>query len=201
MRIRDILIAGILLVTPLTSAGSAETPLGRIGEAVFSGVEKQLIEEFFGRSATPAERILIDAAKDAVIGGPSSSSRQEDETDDDKDDDKDWGKSKHKNKHKGQGRGQGKNKANNKGRSRDKGLPPGLAKKRRLPPGLRKRLAKHGSLPPGLAKREIPADLDTRLPPPPPGTERVIVGGDVALVDIATNVVLDILYDVVTRSK
>jgi len=36
------------------------------------------------------------------------------------------------------------------------GLPPGLAKRDRLPPGLEKHLLKHGSLPPGLQKKVGP---------------------------------------------
>ena len=36
------------------------------------------------------------------------------------------------------------------------GLPPGLAKRDRLPPGLEKHLLKHGSLPPGLQKKIDP---------------------------------------------
>ena len=35
-------------------------------------------------------------------------------------------------------------------------LPPGLAKRDRLPPGLEKHLWKHGSLPPGLQKKVDP---------------------------------------------
>jgi hypothetical protein len=37
--------------------------------------------------------------------------------------------------------------------SPSKGLPPGLAKKGKLPPGLQKHLDKNGKLPPGLQKR------------------------------------------------
>jgi len=76
-----------------------------------------------------------------------------------------------------------------------KGLPPGLAKRDELPPGL----AKRDQLPPGLAKRALPGDLSHRLGLPRHGTERIIVGNDVLLVQAATGVVLDILYDVVTR--
>ena len=75
----------------------------------------------------------------------------------------------------------GKGAKGKKGKS--KGLPPGLAKKNTLPPGLQKQLAKGGSLPPGLAKRSLPDDLDTRLGDPSPGTERVIVDNDVALIE------------------
>lgn len=82
------------------------------------------------------------------------------------------------------------------GQPRSKGLPPGLAKKDRLPPGLQKQLARNDRLPPGLEKRALPADLLSRLPAGHPGTERLIVGTDVVLVDAATQVVLDILRDV-----
>jgi hypothetical protein len=75
------------------------------------------------------------------------------------------------------------------------GLPPGLAKRDQLPPGL----AKRDQLPPGLAKRALPDDLSRRLGAPRAGTERVIVGNDVLLVQAATGLVLDILYNVVTQ--
>lgn len=77
-----------------------------------------------------------------------------------------------------------------------KNLPPGLAKKDHLPPGLARQLARNGTLPPGLAKRDLPHDLEAQLEPLPPGRRRVIVDGDVLLIDIATNVILDILYGV-----
>jgi len=195
MRILIAAFTAALLTASTASTSSAQTTFESIGRAVFSAAERQLIEEFFGRSATPAERILIDAAKDivttAVTGEQPPAPEQEYKAEDEEGGHKKWKKQKHKNKGRGQGRGKGKN----------KGMPPGLAKKKQLPPGLRKRLAKHGSLPPGLAKRDLPVDLETHMPPPVQGTERIVVGNDVALVDIATNVVLDVLYDVVTGAR
>jgi len=76
------------------------------------------------------------------------------------------------------------------------GLPPGLAKRQQLPPGLQKQLREKGTLPPGLQKRALPGELDGRLSRLPPGYERVIVGADVLLVEIATRVIVDILTDV-----
>ena len=88
------------------------------------------------------------------------------------------GKSSHK--HAGKGRGKGKH----------KGLPPGLAKRGgNLPPGL----AKRSQLPPGLAKRQLPDDLQVLLPTRAPGTELVEVDGNVVLVDLVTDKVLDII--------
>lgn len=66
-----------------------------------------------------------------------------------------------------------------------------------LPPGLEKQLKRNGKLPPGLRGRDLPPGLKSRLPPPSRGTKRVILGNDVVLVEKATNVVLDILRDVV----
>ena len=82
-----------------------------------------------------------------------------------------------------------------------KGAPPGLAKRDRLPPGLERQLQRNGRLPPGLEKKPFPAHLRAQLPAPLQGTERVIIGNDAVLIDIATNVVLDILYDVVGVHK
>lgn len=79
------------------------------------------------------------------------------------------------------------------------GLPPGLAKREKLPPGLERQLVKNGTLPPGISKRTLPPGLASRLGPLPTGTERVIVGGDVALIDIATGVIIDILKDVLSN--
>jgi len=75
-------------------------------------------------------------------------------------------------------------------------LPPGLAKKDRLPPGLEKQLVRRGSLPPGLQKRlqPCPEDLERRLPPPPPDCAHVLVGGHLVLLNRRTNVVVDIFH-------
>lgn len=80
---------------------------------------------------------------------------------------------------------------------RTSGLPPGLAKKKHLPPGLQKRLERNGRLPPGLEKRALPGDLDRRLARLPGGYERVIVGRDMAIINTSTEEILDILRDVV----
>ena len=77
-----------------------------------------------------------------------------------------------------------------------KGLPPGLAKKEKLPPGLQKKLKKNGKLPPGLAKRNLPDDLEDRLTPIPRGYVRLKVGMDIVLMNEETQVVVDIIYDI-----
>ena len=65
-----------------------------------------------------------------------------------------------------------------------------------LPPGIGKNLARGKPLPPGIAKQYLPGDLVRQLPPVPAGYERIIVAGKILLVEIATQVVHDVLTDV-----
>jgi len=65
-----------------------------------------------------------------------------------------------------------------------------------LPPGIAKNLARGKPLPPGIAKRSLPTDLLAGLPHAPHGYERVIVDRKVLLVEVATQIVHDILTDV-----
>lgn len=77
----------------------------------------------------------------------------------------------------------GKNKGNGKGKN---GLPPGIAMK----------LERGGTLPPGIAKRDLPADLRSRLPYRSDAI-RQIVGSDVVLIEKGTDIILDVIRDVV----
>ena len=73
-------------------------------------------------------------------------------------------------------------------------LPPGLAKKDRLPPGLEKQLVRNGTLPPGLQKRfyPVPVELERRLPPPPPDCAHVLISGHLLLLNRKTNLIVDV---------
>ena len=75
-------------------------------------------------------------------------------------------------------------------------LPPGLAQKGELPPGLERQYQRNGKLPPGLQKRQLPDDLARALPRRHGDYDRVIVDGDVLLIQIATGVILDIMEGV-----
>lgn len=77
-------------------------------------------------------------------------------------------------------------------------LPPGLAKRRPLPPGLRKQLRERGELPPGLQKRlvPVPPPLAARLPPAPPYYDRYFAGDDLIIVDNRTHRIAAIIRDV-----
>lgn len=72
-------------------------------------------------------------------------------------------------------------------------LPPGLAKKRRLPPGLEKQLVRRGTLPPGLSGQHLPYGLERRLSPLPEGYLRLRIGGQVVLFHENTRVILDLM--------
>ena len=85
-------------------------------------------------------------------------------------------------------------------KAKQKGLPPGLAKRGgNLPPGLQKKLDRDGKLPPGLQKRlqPLPVDLDRRLPRLPEHWERVVLERDIILIDRRTERILDIIEDVI----
>jgi hypothetical protein len=75
-------------------------------------------------------------------------------------------------------------------------LPPGLAKRDRLPPGLERRLRVHYVMDDEMRgyMRPCPPDLEERLPPPPPHCAHTIIGGHVVLVNSNTHVVLDIFH-------
>jgi Ni/Co efflux regulator RcnB len=66
-----------------------------------------------------------------------------------------------------------------------------------LPPGIAKNLQRGKALPPGIAKQQLPNGLVAALPPAPKGCERVIVDGRVVLIEIATQVIRDVLTDIV----
>jgi hypothetical protein len=69
----------------------------------------------------------------------------------------------------------------------------------RLPRGITKNLARGKALPPGLAKRALPNELVVQLPPPPIGYERLVVAGKILLIETTTQVVHDVLTDILFR--
>lgn len=68
-----------------------------------------------------------------------------------------------------------------------------------LPPGIARNLVRGKPLPPGIAKQRLPNDLIQRLPPVGVGYERVIVDGRLLLVEVATQVIADVLIDALIR--
>jgi Ni/Co efflux regulator RcnB len=75
-------------------------------------------------------------------------------------------------------------------------LPPGLAKRDRLPPGLERQLVVNGTLPPGLQKKmqPCPRELEAVLPPPPANYTHVFIGGNLVLVNRVSFRVADVFH-------
>jgi hypothetical protein len=71
-------------------------------------------------------------------------------------------------------------------------LPPVLANAKPLPPGIAKKIARGGAMPPGIAKKSVPGALLSELPSRP-GQKWLLVGTDLLVVEIATNVIVDVL--------
>lgn len=70
-------------------------------------------------------------------------------------------------------------------------------KKKGLPPGIAKNLQRGKPLPPGIAKQVLPTGLIDLLPSPPHGFERIVLAGKILLVEVATQVIHDVLEDVI----
>jgi hypothetical protein len=81
-----------------------------------------------------------------------------------------------------------------KAKASPQGLPPGLTG-RPLAPGLQKHIDRTGRLPPGLEKRRLPSGLLGQLPQRA-GQDYRVVGNDIVLVELATNLILDIMQGV-----
>ena len=84
-------------------------------------------------------------------------------------------------------------------RTNRSGLPPGLAKRETLPPGLQKQLERNGTLPPGLQKKiqPLPLELEKQLSAVPTGYRRVVVAGNVILMNPTTGLIYDIIRNVI----
>lgn len=80
---------------------------------------------------------------------------------------------------------------------RRRSLPPGLAKKGKLPPGHAKRWGPRESLPPGLTYRHLPPELERRLSRLPEGYARVIIETDIYIVNTRSRVIFDLFQDIV----
>jgi len=75
-------------------------------------------------------------------------------------------------------------------------LPPGLAKRDRLPPGLERQLVRRGTLPPGLRKKyyRCPDELERELPPPPPDCAHVLISGHIVLLNTRNFQIVDVFH-------
>jgi hypothetical protein len=77
-----------------------------------------------------------------------------------------------------------------------RGLPPGLAKQGKVPPGHAHRHRVHQPLPPDAAWYYLPYNLERQLSRLPDGYVRVIVGADVAIMNMRTRILVDLVEDI-----
>jgi Ni/Co efflux regulator RcnB len=127
----------------------------------------------------------------------------------DRDDDRSYDQDRDEGHGHGHGHGEGHGHGNGHGRYHDHDreihdwyrthyshLPPGLAKRDRLPPGLERQLVVNGTLPPGLRRKmqPCPHELEVMLPPPPPNYAHVVIGGNLVLVNRVSFQVADVFH-------
>jgi hypothetical protein len=76
-------------------------------------------------------------------------------------------------------------------------LPPGLAKRKALPPGLAQQLRENGELPPGLQPyfTPVPQEIVVRFPVLPTYYHRYFAGNDFVVVDTRTNRIVLLIRD------
>lgn len=74
-------------------------------------------------------------------------------------------------------------------------LPPGLAKKGKVPPGHAYRMRVRQPLPPDVAWGYLPYNLERQLSRLPDGYVRVIIGTDAAIMNVRTRVIVDLVED------
>lgn len=75
-------------------------------------------------------------------------------------------------------------------------LPPGLAKKGKVPPGHAYRFRVNQPLPPDAVWYYLPQNVERRLSRLPEGYVRITFGGDVAIMNVRTRVIVDLIEDV-----
>ena len=73
--------------------------------------------------------------------------------------------------------------------------PEGFKKPKPIPPGIQKKLARGGSLPPGIAMTRMPGTVQSRLPYRA-GEEIIFIEDDAYLIQKSTQIILDVLNDV-----
>ncbi len=74
-----------------------------------------------------------------------------------------------------------------------RGLPPGLAKKGKVPPGHAFKMQRHQGIPHDITWQYLPADVERRLSRLPDGYVRAVIGYDVGILNTHTRVVLDVV--------
>lgn len=176
----------LLLVFALALPGAAVAQ----SEALLDDAQRAAIQEFYQKQA--------QQAAEAERSGKAEQQKQTDKT---KNGAKTSGKAPGKKKvekpkkptapkapEKGQGKDKSKDKHKTNGKTADKAKPAAQTAQRNLERGR--------VLPQDLPRRALPKALDSQLGKPAPGTQRVIVGDDVMLIERKTGRILDVMADV-----
>lgn len=185
-------IACGLALCCVASVGWAQSSTEIIRDSVFRDIERRIIAEHYGVKLEDLQ------TRSGMPEWAVKSNRNDDGEDEHDDEDRDKyknGKDKKDKKNKGYD-DEGKH-----GNGASKGLPPGLAKRSSLPPGLQKQYDKNGRLPHGLAKRDLPNDLRSKLPRRDENQNVVEIGNDVVLIDTATGIILDTIFNVLNNGN
>lgn len=74
-------------------------------------------------------------------------------------------------------------------------LPPGLAKKGKVPPGHMYKMRRHQGIPRDVTWQRLPPDVERRLSRLPEDYVRIVIGTDVGILHTRTRVVLDVIED------
>lgn len=74
-------------------------------------------------------------------------------------------------------------------------LPPGLAKKGKVPPGHAYKMRRHQGIPHDVTWQYLPSDVERRLSRLPDGYVRAVIGYDVGILNTRTRIVLDVIED------
>lgn len=80
-------------------------------------------------------------------------------------------------------------------KSKYKHLPPGLAKKGKIPPGHQKQFVRQAQMPPDLQYQGLPNKLERHLTPLPEGYLRVMIDGSFVLFNENTRVIFDVIQE------
>lgn len=75
-------------------------------------------------------------------------------------------------------------------------LPPGLAKKGKIPPGHAYRFRVNQPLPPDAAWYYLPHNVERQLSRLPNDYVRITFGGDVAIMNVRTRIIVDLIEDI-----
>lgn len=146
----------------------APSPAQAVAQAAFTAAEITIMQQYFQNH--PGQLQALNTAAAYANGGYYQTQGDDAQGDEEEEHDR------------GHGHGHG-------WKSREGGLPPGIAKN----------LARGKPLPPGITAQlqPLPPELARQLPPPPPGYRVFMLDGRILLVNMATQVINDVIANAI----